>query len=324
MPDLTAEEVSSHWAALRGIDGVSEVVIKRPEGYPATEELHELIGDADAVFGVWISDSCVNETFLSRHPNLKYIATLGHGWGKFDVDMTRAKGITITNTIYGSHTIAEYAWALLMEVTHRVSLHSDFIKRTDWTNVTREESFSKLFAPQVELYGLTAGVVGLGSIGYEFAKMARGFGMNVVSHSRHKKEGAEYDFIEQTTLDDLLARSDVISLHAPYSDSSSNLISREAIAKMKDGAILINTARGGLVDETALYDALASGKLFGAGLDVLREEPPKGDNPLFSLDNAVITGHIAWLTKASRLRACDLAVENFKAYLAGKPVCVIN
>ena len=174
------------------------------------------------------------------------------------------------------------------------------------------------------MYGLTCGIIGLGSIGYAFAKMAQGFGMKVISYSRHKKEGSQYDFIEQVSLDELLSRSDVISIHAPFSASSANMINKETIAKMKDGVILINTARGGLIVEEDLVEALKSGKIYGAGLDVIRDEPAKGDNPLFHCDNVSVTGHIAWLTKASRLRACDIAIENFKSYLEGKPTSVIN
>lgn len=322
-PDLTAEELSSHWKKLETIPEVTELVIKYPKGYPSNEELHELIGDADGVIGVWISGSNINEEFLSQHPNLKYVASLGHGFGEFDVTMTRNKGMVLTNTIYGAQTIAEYAWALLMEVCHHVTLHSDIVKNTDWTKTDADE-FGHVSTPQIELYQKTCGIVGLGSIGFAFANMARGFGMKVISYSRHKKEGSQYDFIEQVSLDELLERSDVISLHAPFSASSANMIDKTAIDKMKDGVILINTARGGLIVEEDLLTALESGKIYGAGLDVLREEPPTGDNPLFHCNNASITAHIAWLTKESRLRACDMAIENFKNYLKGTPTSVIN
>lgn len=322
-PDLTKEELSAHWQRLNEIPEVTELVIKYPEGYPSNEELHELIGDADAVIGVWVSGDNVNEEFLSHHPNLKYIASLGHGFGTFDVEMTRSKGITITNTIYGAHTIAEYAWALLMEVCHHVTPHSDEVKYTDWTKKAPDD-FGHVSTPQIELYEKTCGIIGLGSIGFAFAKMAQGFGMKVISYSRHKKEGPEYDFIEQVDLDTLLARSDVISIHAPHTKSTENMIDKNAIDKMKDGVILINTARGALIVEEDLAEALKSGKIYGAGLDVLRDEPPKGDNTLFHLNNTLITAHIAWLTKASRIRACEMAIDNFDAYAKGHPQSVIN
>ncbi|MCQ2572771.1 MAG: D-2-hydroxyacid dehydrogenase [Treponema sp.] len=329
MPDLTPEEVTAHWNKLKEIPGV-ELEIKYPKGYPMPDELHELVGDAEIVFGIWISDMVINEEWLSHHPNLKYIATLGHGWREFDVEMTRRKGMTITNTVYGAQTIAEYGWALLMEVCHHVNAHSDIIKKTDWSihdengRPVERAKFDNVVTPQIELYGKTCGIFGLGAIGLAFAKMAAGFGMRVISYSRHKKVGAIYSFIEQVDFETLLKESDVISIHAPFTADTADTFDKEAFAKMKDGVILINTARGGLIVEEDLMAALESGKVYGAGLDVLREEPPLGDNPLFHTDKTSITGHIAWLTKASRLRAVDMAIENFQHYLNGIPTSVIN
>ena len=329
MPNLNSAEISAHWNKLKEIPGV-ELDIEIPFGYPTPDELHEVIGDADAVFGLWVSDRIINEEWLSHHPNLKYIATLGHGWQEFDVDMTRRRGLTITNTVYGAQTIAEYGWALLMEVCHHVNLHSDLIKKTDWTKLDENgmplerAKFDYVLTPQIELYGKTCGIFGLGAIGLAFAKMAAGFGMRVISYSRHKKVGAIYSFVEQVDFDTLLKESDVISIHAPFTSDTADTFNKEAFAKMKDGVILINTARGGLIDETALLDALQTGKVYAAGLDVLREEPPRADNPLFHTDKTAITGHIAWLTKESRLRAVDMAIENFVHYLNGIPTSVIN
>ena len=150
----------------------------------------------------------MNEEFLSQHPNLKYVATLGHGWEKFDTEMTRKRGISISNTIYGSQTIAEYAFALLMDVCHHIGTHDTRIKTIDWSVPENHNEFCKSVTRQIELYDKTIGVIGLGAIGFAFAKMAQGFGMHVLAYSRHKKTGAEYDFIEQVSLDELLARSD--------------------------------------------------------------------------------------------------------------------
>lgn len=329
MPNLNSDEVTAHWNMLKKIPGV-DLDIEIPLGYPTPDELHDVIGDADAVFGLWISDKIINEEWLSYHPNLKYIATLGHGWQEFDVDMTRRRGLTITNTVYGAQTIAEYGWALLMEVCHHVNIHSDLIKKTDWTKLDENgmplerAKFDFVLTPQIELYGKTCGIFGLGAIGLAFAKMAAGFGMHVISYSRHKKVGAVYNFVEQVDFDTFLRRSDVISIHAPFTSETADTFNREAFAKMKDGVILINTARGGLIDESALLENLESGKVYAAGLDVLREEPPKTDNPLFHTDKTAITGHIAWLTKESRLRAVDMAIENYIHYLNGIPTSVIN
>ena len=321
-PDLTPEEITAHWNKLKDVPGVTELEIKYPEGYPSAEEFHEMIGDADAVFGMWVSAMTVNEELFAKHPNLKYIATLGHGFGEFDIEMTRRKDVVITNTIYGAHTIAEFAWALLMEVCHHTTEHSQIVKGKDWTGL--DHYYGRVATPQIELFEKTCGIIGLGAIGYSFAKMAQGFGMNVITYDRHKKSGTQYDEIDQVSLDELLERSDVISLNAPYSASSAKMINEETIGKMKDGVILINTARGGIIDEPALAKALKSGKIYGAGLDVLTNEPPEKDNPVVKCDNAITTAHIAWLTRESRLRACDIAIENFKAYLKGAPVSVIN
>lgn len=322
-PDLTPEELTLRWNEIGSVAGVDEYKIYTPKSYPTPEEYYEMIGDADAVLGLWVSEYTVNEELLISHPNLKYIATLGHGFGEFDREYVNAHGITVTNTIYGAQTIAEFAWALLMEVCHRVQLHSDFIKNTDWTVASNRDDYTRAFTPQIELYGLTCGIIGLGSIGFAFAKMAQGFGMKVIAYSRHKKTGPEYDFIEQVSFDELLSRSDVISIHSPLTSESADMINKETISKMKDGVILINTARGGIIVEDDLYEALKSGKIFGAGLDVMREEPATGDNPLFHLNNTAITGHIAWLTKVSKLRTCDVAIENLKNYLEGHPTSVI-
>lgn len=325
-PNLTSEELSNIWKKLEAFPEVTELIIHHPEGYPSTDELHEMIGDADSVIGIWVDGSNMNEEFLSQHPNLKYVASLGHGWGEFDTKMTRKKGMVVTNTIYGAQTIAEYAWALLMEVCHHVDVHSKDLKETDWEHADSSTyaAYGCVKTPQIELFEKTCGIFGLGSIGFAFAKMAQGFGMRVIAHSRHKRTGPEYDFIQQVDMDTLLKKSDVISIHAPLTADTANTFDKASFEKMKDGVILINTARGGLIVEEALTEALKSGKVYGAGLDVLRDEPPKGDNPLFHLNNTSITAHIAWLTRESRIRACNMAIANFRAYLDGSPVSVIN
>lgn len=189
-PDITKEDMDLKWNLLKELPEVDELVIKHFDGYPSNEELHPVIADADAAIGVWVNGSNINEEFLSKHPNLKYVATLGHGFGEFDVPMTKEKGMVITNTIYGAQTIAEYAWALLMEVCHHVDLHSKDVKRVDWAHATKEdyETFGRVLTPQIELYDKTCGIFGLGAIGFAFAKMAQGFGMRVISYSRHKRQ----------------------------------------------------------------------------------------------------------------------------------------
>ncbi len=321
--DITREDMLNQWALLKTIPDV-EYEVKEVQGFPTPEEFNSIIDkDCDAVLGCWITKKLINEHFFETHPNCKYIAGGAHGYEQLDWAMTRSYGVTITNTAYGESTIAEFAFALLMDICHKVSLHSDYIKNTDWLNPNHPKYMYAL-TRQLELSGMTLGIFGLGKIGYHAALIGRGYGMKVIAYSRHKKEGAEYDFIEQVSFDELLARSDVISLHAPLNPSTENIINKKAFSKMKDGVILINTARGKLVEEEALIEALKSGKVYAAGLDTMVEEPPTKPNELLKLDNTTITGHIAWLPKSSRLRQASLAVENYKKYLEGHPVSVIN
>ena len=176
----------------------------------------------------------------------------------------------------------------------------------------------------MELYEKTVGVIGLGGIGYAFAKMANGFDTHVLSYSRHKKVGEKYDFIEQVSLDELLERSDVISIHCPLTEETFHMINKEAIEKMKDGVIIINTARGDIIDEEALYDALMKRKIYAAGLDVVSGEPRSSKSKIFYCNNALITRHIAWLPKEARFRAIDIAVDNLVNWMQGHSTSVIR
>ena len=187
-----------------------------------------------------------------------------------------------------------------------------------------QASYNQLFVPQIELYQKTMGIIGLGAIGLWTARMAKGFGMKVIANSRHKKTGPQYDGIEQVSMEEIFERSDVISIHCPHTKETENLLNREAFAKMKDGVIIINTARGIIIDEEALLEALESRKVYMAGLDVVANEPPQYQIPLMQSPYTFITSHIAWQPKAARLRAVDLAVKNFRSYLEGMPTSVIN
>lgn len=323
-PDITAEELVSQWKKLEAIPGAGDVQLQIVDTYPSMEELDQLVEDADALFGVWITKGLMNETFFKKHPKLKYIATLGHGYESFDYAMTRRYGVTVTNTVYGAQTIAEHAFALLMHTCHHIEVQDRRVREIDWSDPGNAPEFCKAVVPQIELYGKTVGVVGLGAIGFAFAKMAAGFGMHVISYSRSVKCGEQYSFVEQVgSLEELLVRADVISLHLPE-NGNTHVINENTIAKMKDGVILINTARGILIDEAALAEALKSGKVRAAALDVLTEEPPRHGTPLLTAPNCIITGHIAWLTRESRFRAIDMSIDNFKNYLDGKPSSVIN
>lgn len=321
--DITTDEMLHEWEGLNTIPGVTYIV-KRYTSFPTVEELNRLIDpDVDAILGLWISKKFLTEDFFRTHPNLKYIAGLAHGYEDMDFSVSRRYGVTITNTAYGASTVAEYAFALLMDICHKVETHSRYVKETRWWEPDAPKYMYAL-TRQLELCNMVFGIIGLGKIGYCAAKIAQGFGMKVLAYSRHPKNGPEYDFIEQVSLEELYARADVISLHAPLNADTRRMINRQSIARMKDGVILINTARGALVDEDALVEGLQSGKIYAAGLDVINEEPPTRPLPILQEENATITGHIAWLPKSSRLRQVSLAIENYRSYLNGNPVSVVN
>lgn len=326
--DLTREEMVEEWKrVLDRIPQIGEYRIVDPEKKRMTFEDYSMkIGDADAALGIWIHGGGIKEELFQAHPKLKYIATLGHGFEEFDVAMTRRYGVTITNTVYGDVTIAQYAMALLMNICHNVTLQSDYTKMTYWERKAKDSTavYNKLLVPQIELYQKTMGIIGLGAIGRWTARMAQGFGMKVIANSRHVKTGPEYEGIEQVSMEELLKRSDVISIHCPHTKETEHLLNREAFSKMKDGVILINTARGAIIDEEALLEALESRKVYMAGLDVVDHEPPVEQIPLMRSPYTFITSHIAWQPRAARLRAVDMAGQNYRFYLEGAPRSVIN
>lgn len=310
------EELIDYWE--KELSMVPEV--DHVDFYEAFDET--VASDHDAVIGAWIRDGFFTKEFFEKYPKLKYIATLGHGFGKIDEEAAKKNKVTFTNTIYGDMTIAQYAFGLLMNICHHVEEEADFYKK----NLDENHGFKrrvKVCTRQVELYEKTIGIVGLGSIGYWMAKMASGFGMKVIAYSRHRKTGAKYDFIEQVGFDELLERSDVISIHCPLTDETRGMIGKTQIEKMKDGVIIINTARGAIIDENALVEALNSGKVYAAGLDVVTGEPIQEKTPIFDCDNAVITAHIAWAPEEARYRTVRIATENLRNWIAGSPTSVI-
>lgn len=321
--DITKEDLLEQWKGLGEIPGL-EYLIKCYEKFPTPEEFNTLIDEnAEAVLGIWVTKEFLTEEFFRTHPKVKYLAGLAHGYEEMDFEMSRSFGVTITNTAYGANTIAEYAFALLLDICHNIERQNKYTKEHEWWK-PNAPAYMYATEKQLELCGLTMGIIGLGKIGYCTAKIANGFGMKVLAYDKYPKIGPEYNFIEQVSLVELYAKADVISLHSPLTSESNGMINKESISKMKDGVIFINTARGALVNESDLVKALNSGKIYAAGLDVISEEPPRSDLPILHCDNAKITSHIAWLPKSSRLRQVTLAIENYKSYLDGKPVSVIN
>lgn len=278
----------------------------------------ERIGDNEIIL---VNKVPITETVLAACPNIKLICVQATGYNIVDVEACARRGIPVTNVpSYGTAAVAQFTIALMLELCHRIGLHNHSVHQGDWTKST---NFCYWLTPQMELEGKTLGIVGFGRIGQAVGKLAKAFGMHVLAYNRSQcDEGrAIADYVD---LDTLFRESDFISLHCPQTAETVNLINRETIAQMKDGAMLINTARGGLVDETALVEALESGKLRGAAVDVVSQEPMKADNPLLTTRKCIITPHIAWAPVESRQRLLDCVVENIRAFLDGKPQNVVN
>lgn len=266
-----------------------------------------------------------NKTPLTREtlaalPKLKYIGVLATGTNVVDLGAARERNIPVTNIpAYGTRSVAQATVALLLELTNHVGPHSQRVRAGAWTSAP---DWCFWDSPLVELAGLTLGLVGFGRIGAAVADIAHALGMNIIAYSPSQKTAPP--FVKFVELETLFRTSDVVSLHCPLTLQTQQLVNAERLAWMKPSALLLNTSRGLLVDEAALADALNSGRLAGAGLDVLSVEPPPADNPLLRARNCLITPHNAWGTRAARSRLMRVAVENARAFLNGKPQNVVN
>lgn len=278
----------------------------------------ERIKDAEIVI---TNKTPITDEMLESCRKIKYIGMLATGYNVVDVDAAKSKGIPVCNIpTYGTAAVAQMVFALLLEICQHVGAHSVSVKSGDWS---KNLDWCYWNYPLIELNGKTLGIIGFGRIGQATAKIAAAMGMKVVAYDEHPSEtGKQYG--EYVSLDELLKQSDVISLHCPLFPSTERIINKENIGKMKDGVIIINTSRGALVDEQDLADALKSGKVYAAGLDVVSTEPIKEDNPLLNCPNSFITPHIAWAPKESRQRLMDIAVDNVKKFLEGVPQNVVN
>jgi glycerate dehydrogenase len=267
----------------------------------------------------------VNKVELSRElisqlANLKYIGVLATGTNIVDLAGARERGIPVTNVpAYGTRAVAQTTLALLLELTQHTGHHAKTVREGRWS---RSPDWCYWDTPLIELDGLTMGIVGLGRIGQAVSELASAFGMKVLAVSPSQKSPA--GFTRLVNLETLFRESDVISLHCPLTPLTKNLVNAERLGWMKPTALLLNTSRGALIDEPALTDALNSGRIAGAGLDVLSQEPPPADNPLLHAKNCLITPHLAWATRAARCRLLQKAVENVRAFLSGKPQNVVN
>jgi glycerate dehydrogenase len=250
---------------------------------------------------------------LAALPEAKYIGVLATGYNVVDVAAARARGIPVANVpLYGTASVAQHVFALLLELTQQVGRHSAGVRSGRWSE---SRDFCYWETPLLELSGLTLGIVGAGRIGNAVARIGEAFGMKVL-FARRSGGRAE--------LEQVLRAADVVSLHCPLTDDTRHLINTITLGWMKPGALLINTSRGPLIDDAALASALQSGRIAGAGLDVLSVEPPPPGNPLFTAPNCLITPHIAWATRAARSRLMGTAIANVAAFLSGKPENVVN
>jgi glycerate dehydrogenase len=253
---------------------------------------------------------------LEKLPELRYIGVLATGYNIVDTSAARQAGVTVTNIpTYGTSSVAQFAFALLLELCHHVGLHSEAVRQGEWS---RNPDWSFWKTPLIELAGKTMGVVGFGRIGRQTGAISDAMGMKVIAHDAVQVNPPGYEGFRWTSLDELIAESDVISLHCPLFADNKGMINRDRLGRMKKSAMLLNTSRGPLVVDQDLADALNEGEIAGAGLDVLSVEPPLDSNPLLSARNCIVTPHIAWATREARKRLLDLAVENVRAFVEGR------
>ena len=288
--------------------------------YPRTapEEVLQHVGDAEIAL---TNKTVFDANIIAQLKNTKYIGVLATGYNVVDTKAARERGIVVTNIpAYSTDSVAQMVFAYLFNVSNHVDHYAEETRNGVWS---RCPDFCYWNTPLFELAGKTLGIVGLGHIGMKVAQIAQAFGMNVLAYTSKSPDQLP-EWIRKTTLDGLLGASDVVSLHCPLTDTTRELMNSASIEKMRDGAILINTGRGPLVNEADVADALASGKLGAYCADVLSSEPPSASNPLIGVPNAFITPHVAWATLEARLRLMDIAVCNIKSFLAGSPTNVVN
>ena len=276
------------------------------------------IGDAEVVF---TNKTPITKKVIDACPSMKFISLLATGYNVVDYVYAAEKGIPVTNVpTYGTASVSQFSIALLLEVCHHIGHHDASVHAGNWANCI---DWCYWDYPLIELEGKTIGIVGFGRIGQAEGRIAKAMGMKVLAYDVYPNDSGR-EIAEYVELDALLARSDVITLHCNLTPENTGFINKDSIAKMKDGVILINNARGQLINEQDVADALNSGKMGAAGLDVVYTEPIRADNPLLKAKNCIITPHISWAPKESRQRIMDCAVANVKAYLEGKPINVVN
>ena len=283
--------------------------------------VEEVVARAASADVVLLNKTPLPAHILEQLPSLRYIGVLATGYNVVDVDAARARGIVVTNVpTYGTASVAQFVFALLLELCHHVGMHAAAVREGEWS---RSPDWSFWKSPLVELAGKTMGIVGFGRIGRQTARIADALGMRVIAHDTNRSNPPEYDGFQWAGVDVLLREADVVSLHAPLLPETDGMINSQTLGLMKGSAFVINTSRGALIVDQDLAEALNAGRIAGAGLDVLSVEPPASDNPLLSAKNCLVTPHMAWATREARSRLMDLIVDNVEAFLAGAPKNVV-
>lgn len=301
------------------LEALGDLTVHDRISYTESPQIAQAIGDSEIVV--------VNKTPLSREtlekcPQLKMISVLATGYNTIDLACTAEKGITVSNVpVYGTYSVSQFAIALLLEACHHIGHHNQSVHQGQWS---KNPDWCYWDYPQIELEGMVYGLFGCGNIGIHTARIAKALGMEIIAFDARQSAEAKELGVEFVSFETLLARSDVIGLHMPLLPFNRGIINKDTIAKMKDGVILINNSRGQMVVEQDLADALDSGKVACAALDVVSSEPIHADNPLLKAKNCILTPHISWATKKSRQRIMDTTVQNIKAFLAGSPINVVH
>lgn len=301
-----------------GFEKLGSVTVYDKTSLSDQAEIIHRIGDADIVL---TNKTPITREILDACPDIRYIGVLATGYNVVDTAAAADFGIPVTNVpAYGTAAVAQFAIAMLLEICSGVAHHSQAVQEGRWE---KSECFCFWDFPLIELAGKTMGIIGMGAIGLKTAEIARALDMQVVADGSHPNEAGR-KLAEYVTRDELFRRSDVIALHCPLTRDTEGMINRDSISRMKDGVIILNNARGPLIVEQDLADALQSGKVRAAGLDVVCEEPIQADNPLLHAPNCLITPHISWAPVETRSRLMDIAVENLKAFRDGKQQNVVN
>ena len=298
---------------------LGDLTVYERTSYVDAPIIAERIGDAEVVI---TNKTPITKETIDKCPSMKLIAFLATGYNVADYNYAKEKGILVCNVpSYGTACVGQYAIALLLEICHHIGYHNDTVKSGKWEQCP---DWCYWDYPLIELAGKTYGLLGCGNIGIHTAAIASALGMHVIAYDMRQRDEALQLGVEYVSLDELFARSDVLGLQMPLFPFNTGIINKENIAKMKDGVIIINNSRGQMVVEQDLADALNSGKVACAGLDVVSTEPIRADNPLLKAKNCIITPHMSWGSRSSRQRIMDCTVENVRAFLAGQPQNVVN